>query len=367
MIRVAYFINSLEQGGAERQLLELLTGLDRTRFEPSLIVCSRRGELLLPSGVATRSLDDPFFPTPRGVLRLASVLRALRPDILHTSKGMENVVGRCVARLVGIPAVVSSVRCPRLTVREVIGERGTWRLADVHIVNSVGIRRRLLSLGVAPERLEVVENGVDLQRFAPLDDAARRAVRREFGLGDGFVGLHVGRLSPEKNQHTVVDALARLRLPPDARVVFAGRDSLLVYGRTVKTRARLLGVADRCVFAGTVPRIERLLASADVALLPSHYEGLPNAVLEALACAVPVVLTPEANADALVTDGEEGFVARSPGRDDVAVALARMCALPPDRRRAMGALGRSRVAARFALDRMVRRTEAIYDRVLQGR
>lgn len=367
MIRVAYFINSLEQGGAERQLTELLAGLDRARFEPSLVVCTRRGDLAVPPRVACRSLDDPFFPTPHGVARLASVLRALRPDILHTTKGMENIVGRIVARLVGIRAVVSSVRCPKLTACEALGERATWRMADVHLVNSVGIHRQLLSLGVAPEALTVVENGVDLQRFVPLDDAARRAARAAWGLGEGLVVVHVGRLSPEKNQHAVVEALARLRLPPDARVVFAGRDSLLVYGRAVKARARLLGLADRCVFLGTVPRVESLLAAADVTLLPSCYEGLPNAVIESLACAVPVLLTPEANADALVTDGEEGLVARSPAVDDVAVALARMFALSPAQRRAMGALGRARIVERFALARMVQRTEAVYDRILQGR
>ncbi len=367
MIRVAYFINSLEQGGAERQLSELIAGLDRARFAPSLVVCTRRGELAPPPVEALRSLDDALFPTPWGAARLASVLRDLRPDILHTSKGLENVVGRAVARAVGVPRVVGSVRCPTLTPREALGERATWRMADAHIVNSVGIRRELLALGVAPDAVEVVENGVDLARFSPLDDDARRAVRAEFGFGEGPLLVHVGRLSPEKNQLAVVDALARLRLPPGARVAFAGRDSLLVYGRAVKARARLLGVAGRCAFLGAVKGVERLVAAADVTLLPSHYEGLPNAVIESLACGVPAVVTPEANADAVVTDGEDGFVARSTHADDVALAIARALSLPPDRRRAMGALGRTRAVERFALARMVRRTEAVYDRVLQGR
>lgn len=367
MIRVTYFINSLEQGGAERQLLELIAGLDRARFAPSLIVCTRRGDLSPPPVDATVSLDDPLFPTPWGAAQLASALRHLRPDILHTTKGLENVVGRVVARAVGVPHVIGSVRCPTLTAREALGERATWRLADAQVVNSVGIRDELLRLGVSASTIAVIENGVDLTRFTPLDDHARRTARAAHGLHDGPLLVHVGRLSPEKNQRGVIAALARLRLPRDLQVVFAGRDSLPLYGRAVKARARLLGVADRCRFPGAVRDIERLVAAADATLLPSHYEGLPNAVIESLACAVPAVVTPAANVDAIVTDGEDGIVARGPDPDALALALARTLTLPSSTRRAMGALGRARALERFALSRMVRRTEALYDRVLRGR
>ena len=368
--RVTYFINSLEQGGAERQLAELIQGLDRSRFEPSLLVCSPVDQLGYTLPVATlRSLGDPLFPTPWGIARLASALRALRPDLVHTTKGLENVVGRVVARRVGVRAVVGSVRCPKLTWRERLGESLTHRDADALIVNSVGIRRELVALGVPEHTIDVVENGVDLTRFKPLDPDARRAARAPWAKDDETLLVLPGRLSPEKNQDALVRALGLLQsqgaLPPRLRVVLAGRDSLLVYGRRVKAEARLRGLHGVVRFAGNVRDIEALLAAADAVLLPSWYEGLSNAVIESMACGVPVLVTPEANADGLVRDGVEGLVATSPRADDVARALSRLLALPPDARREMGALGRAHAAERFTLSRMVRRTEAVYERVLQ--
>lgn len=368
-VRVTYFINSLEQGGAERQLAELIKGLDRARFTPSLIVCSPVNQLgdALPVASLT-SLDDALFPTPWGIARLALALRAQRPDIVHASKGLENIVGRVVARGVGVPRVVGSVRCPKLTWRERAGERLTHRYGDVTVVNSVGIRRELVAIGVPEASVEVVENGADLARFAPLAEARRTAVRAEYGCRQGPLLLMPGRISPEKNQRAVVRALATLRsrgaLPEGLRVVFAGRDSLLVYGRSVKALAYALRLGDIVRFVGNVGRIEALVGASDGVLLPSHYEGLPNAVVEAMACGVPAVVTPEANADALVTDGVEGIVARSPEAGDVADAIGRLLSLGDTERRAMGARGRAHAERRFALDRMVRNTEAVYERLL---
>ncbi len=368
-VRVTYFINSLEQGGAERQLAELIRGLDRARFEPSLVVCSRADHLGYDLPVAAlRSLDDPLFPTPWGVARLARALRELAPDVVHTTKGLENVVGRVVARAVGVRRVVASVRCPRLSLRERLGESLTHRYGDVTVVNSVGIRRELLALGADAVAVAVVENGVDLARFKPLDERARDDVRARLGFGDGALLVMPGRLSPEKNQRAVVAALASMRresaLPAGLRVVFAGRDSLLVYGRRVKAEARARRLGDVVSFPGSVARIEELVAASDGVLLPSWYEGLPNAVVEAMACGVPALVTPQANEDALVTDGVEGVVARSPSPDDVARALGRLLALGPEARAAMGRRGREHAERRFALSQMVTNTQAVYDALL---
>ncbi len=368
-VRVTYFINSFVQGGAERQLAELIKGLDRARFTPSLIVCERNDQLGEALDLAAmHSLDDALFPTPWGVARLARALREQRPDLVHTVKGLENALGRVVARAVGVPRVVASVRCPRLTAAQRVGEALTRGYGDVTIVNSVGIRRELVAIGFRESEVALVENGADLARFVPLDADRRAAVRREWAAGDGPLWVMPGRLSPEKNQRAVIGALAALdargALPPGLRVVFAGRDSLLVYGRSVKAAARLRGLSSRCVFAGHVARVEALVAASDLVLLPSHYEGLPNAVIEAMACGVPVLVTPEANADALVSDGVEGVVAASPSAGDVARAMGRFLALDAAARAAMGAAGNAHATRRFTRARMVESTQAVYARLL---
>jgi L-malate glycosyltransferase len=369
-IRITYFIHSFEQGGAERQLAELIKGLDRSRFEPSLIVCVQRDQLGETLNVTqTRVLHDSLFPTPWGVYRLAQALRELQPDVVHTVKGLENAVGRVVARSVGIQHVVASVRTPGLTTMQRLGERFTHRYSDVTVVNSVGIRSELLSLGFEAREIAVVENGVDLQRFVALTDSQRREQRALWQGDRGPLWVMPGRISPEKNQLHVVRALAMLDargvLPTGLRVVFAGRDSLWVYGRRVQLEARARGVWSRCSFVGHVAAVAGLMAASDLVLLPSHFEGLPNAVIEAMACGVAVMVTPGANADGLVTDGIEGVLARSSSAADIAEALERCIALSDVELSEMGHHGKAHAVKRFTREAMVTHTEAVYDRLIR--
>src|SRR5581483_5606074 len=128
VVRVMYFINSLEQGGAERQLAELVRGLDPARYEISLVVCNDRGAAGIPLPVPVRSLGAGIFPTPGSLRALERVIREIRPDIVHTVKGLENVGGRIAARRAGVRWVVGSVRCPHLPAGERLGESLTWRM-----------------------------------------------------------------------------------------------------------------------------------------------------------------------------------------------------------------------------------------------
>lgn len=368
--RVTYFINSFEQGGAERQLWELVRGLDRTRFTPSLIVCSEKGERPTDlEEVPTISLRAPGFPSPWGLARLVDAMRAQRPDLVHTVKGHENAFGRWAARRAGVQRVVSAVRCPSLPWTERVTEAATWSDADRVVVNSVGIQSAMVrDLGVSADSMTVIENGVDSMRFRPRSSAERAALRAERGLSRGPVVLVSGRVSPEKSQLEIIDALGALRrdgtLPAGTTVLFAGRDSLLLYGRRVRARARALGLLEHTRFLGVVRDIDALLAAADVLLLPSRYEGLPNAVVEAMATGVAAVVSDAANADALVTDGVEGFVTGAHTPEAIATGLRRALACDAETLAAMGARGRAHVERRFAMRRMVERTEALYTDVL---
>ena len=371
-VRLTYFINSLEQGGAERQLAELICGVDRSVFEPSLVLCIARDQLGYDLPVErVHCLDAPMFPSVASVQRLASLLAELGTELLHTTMGWENVFGRVAARMARVPAVVSSVRCTELPRKHVLGERFTHKMADAIIVNSIGIRDELARrAGVPRERIDVIENGVDLARFAPLDEDARARARREWAM-PGRVLVVPGRVCAQKNQREVLRALADLQarraLPSDARVVFAGRGSPPVYADALRTYASFVGLSRHVEFVGVVGPIERLVGAADGVLLPSRWEGLPNAVIESMACGTPAIVSPAANVDGLVEDGREGLVCAGTDAPSIARALERFFALDAGARRAMGEAGRAHATRRFPVRRMVERTTSVYERVLVRR
>lgn len=362
-----HLISSLEQGGAERQLAELVRALDPARVAATLAVWQPIDHLgyALPVETVTLSALGGLSPLPA----IVSLLRSRRFDLVHAWLGEGNRHARAAVRLTRASRLVTAVRVTQLPWREVLEERVTGAWSDAVVVNSRSIRDELVARAHAdPARIAVIENGVDTARFAPLPDDAIADERRSRDLVGRLVLVMPGRLSAQKNQRAVLDALASLkrasRLPPSLCVVFAGRGSPPWYGATVRAQARALGLGDTVRFAGVVGPIERLVASADGVLLPSRYEGLPNAVLEALACGVPAVVSPPANEDALVTDGRDGIVTRGTSPDDIAEAITRFAALTPTERRAMGAAGRAGVASRFSLSQMVSRTVDLYERVM---
>lgn len=368
-VRVAFLIWSLAGGGAERQLVTLVRGLDRARFDPVVIV-RRIDSAYGDVGAPCVELGARGW-TPRSFYRLVQTLRALRPAALYTVMDPENLWGRLAARAAGVPRVIAGVRCPALPSMTVWSERLTRDLVDAWIVNSVGIRDALSRACDVPlERVTVVENGVDLARFdAPVDVAA---VRARYDVGDRTWLVLPGRISPEKNQLALLRALASLLeagvARDSVRLLLAGANGLDArYVRAVDEALAsppLRGVVSR---PGFVRDVDEVLRAADAALLPSRYEGLSNAVIEAMAAGCPVMVTAGANRDGLVTDGEEGWALGEASEAVIREGVARVLAATRAQRRAMGARGRASARHRFDASRMVRATEEALDRALSGR
>ena len=368
--RILFFISSLNQGGAERQMMELMRGLDPARFECGLVLCDRTDHLgyALPSG-EPYSLDATLGPTPASFARLVRVVREFRPDILHSYMGYENLFGRLATRYTGIGRSVGSVRCTRMPARDVFYERQTRGLIAALICNSIGIRDELHArAGIPLADIDVIENGVDQERFRPLDAAERARVRAEWRLEGRRALVVPGRLSEQKNQIAIVRALATMKrdgtLPADLVVLFAGRGSPPLYGEFVRRAAERADLGDALRLVGIVRSIEKLVAAADGVLLPSHYEGLPNAVIEAMTCATPAIVSPAANTDGLVDDGVTGLVCSGTDPGDVASAVRRFAGLTAAACAEMGQRAHAVASERFAVRRMVARTVEVYARVL---
>lgn len=363
-VRVLHVIDSLDLGGAQTVLRHLLRALDRTRYAPE--VAAMHGHGVFREDF--RALDIPVHSlSPRRWLpwyvpALAGLLLRRRPQIVHCHLFGANWIAKPLAALCGVPVRISHDHCNDAVRYESTLARGidTWtnRLSTHVCAVSASTRDFLLQQeGLPPERVSLIYNGVDLDRFDPQRVPARRDAAQPLIVG-------VGRLHPQKDFSTFLEVAARLAAR-DSRVRFViageGPEEAIL-----RTRANALGLSERLRFAGHVQDMAALYASADLLLLTSRYEGTPMTVLEAMAMHVPVVASQlDGLAEALVS-GEDCFLA-PPG--DVEAFAARVESLLADAalRAHVVARARQKVETRFSARTMTQQMEAIYERCLKDR
>jgi glycosyltransferase involved in cell wall biosynthesis len=180
-----------------------------------------------------------------------------------------------------------------------------------------------------------------------------------------------GRITIMKHQLGLALALGRLKrrgqLPPTARFLLAGRVSQGWTSRLFQHLVRRNGLEEQVRYLGPVAAIEEIYAAADWVILPSLWEGLPNAALEGHACERPLLLSHAANLDGIMADGETGFEFRSGAVEPLLQAIARALATPPEKARAMGSAGRRRVLENFGNEKVMNDLVALYDELLPQR
>ena len=370
--RVLHLINSFDAGGTERQAVELLNRLDEKRFETQLAVLGWRGplrrQIVERFPYATEFPLYGFFNANavKQLLRLREKMIEKRITVLHTHDFYSGALGVTAARLGGVK-VIAAQRHLRLSERRIHdwGTRYIHRLATRLLVNAEGIRDHILKMGSAsPGKIVVIHNGLDAPPRNEIDARALRERRRaellaELGLDAGarVVGCVAG-LKPVKGHRHLLDAAAKV-MKADARVhlVLVG-DGELRDG--IAAHARRLGISARTSLLGYREDSAQLAAAFDVAVLASLSEGLPNAVMEAMAAGAPVVATAVGGTSELVIDGTTGFLVAP--ADAGALTLRILDALRNTERSAsMAAHGRRRMLSQFSMRRMVESVERLYD------
>jgi glycosyltransferase involved in cell wall biosynthesis len=229
------------------------------------------------------------------------------------------------------------------------------RRAAAFVAVSEPIRAELARAGIPEDRIRSIPNGVDTRRFSPVEDAERRRLRRALGLPPVPVALYSGRLAPEKGVDLLVAAWAEAR-----RRGVLGTLCLVGEGperAALERRARGLGVAGAVRFAGAAQDLVPWLRAADAFVLPSRQEGTSVALLEAMACAVPVVATDVGGTRAAA--GDTALLV--PPDDPAAIAEALSFLLEtPERGRTVGRAGRARAVERFGIVEIARRHLDLY-------
>jgi starch synthase (maltosyl-transferring) len=363
-VPVALVITDLNVGGAERMLVALATHLDRRRWRPAVICLDHPGPLagvLCNAGVEVDCLGASPRRPLQALRRLTRSFRRHAPRLVQSFLFHANVAARLAAPWAGAPWVLGGLRVAEHQKRwHRVLDRLTARLAAGSVCVSRGVERFSRDVvGLPAERLTVIPNGVDPATFDPVEPVPRAGL----GVPPGAdVVLSIGRLDAQKGVADLLDAaewvIARR---PEWHLVLVGdgpeRPWLL---------ARLAArpaLAERVHWLGRRDDVPALLAAADLLVLASHWEGMPNVVLEAMAARRPVVATAVEGSEDLVTPGQSGWLVTP--RDPAALGQALLeAALDPDRRYRYGAAGRARVEAEFAVEGMVTAYERLWGGLL---
>ena len=365
-LTVVHFSDSGAFGGTERALLQLLGGLDRARWRPVLLHADLPGATQLAD--EARALGVPAHAVPaadraaRGVASIAPIARALRREravVFHAHQiwSLSCRYGIVAAALAGVRVRVATaqlfVEMPALRAID-LQHAVLTRCLHRHVAVSRFVAARLRDrFHVRPERIVVIPNAATV---APR--AARPVPRTELARSaTAPIVLTIARLDAQKGIAHLLDAAAAV---PDASFAIAGDGPDRA---ALEARAGALGIGDRVRFLGHRRDVPALLAAADLFVLPSLYEGLPLAALEAMAAGVPVVATAIGGTDEVVRDGETGTLVPPADPNALAAAITRTLA---DRDGAMrlAAAARSLVAREFSVESMVDAVSRLYDSLL---
>jgi glycosyltransferase involved in cell wall biosynthesis len=364
--RVLQLASTSDMGGTERMILFLVEALDKTRFIPHVGCLVGGGELLdraAPHYAGTCHFQAPNALSPAAVRRIARYVRENRIDLVQTYGLRADTAGRIAARIGGARVVVSSIRSidPWRKWYHVLLDRLTAPLVDLVISNSeagrlASIERREF----APKKIRTIYSGIPARELHAED---RASIRGELAIPpDAFpVIVILANLREMKGHRDVVEALPAIRAAhPQVQFIFAGRDDS---GGEIEQLARERGVHDAICFVGYYADTPRLLAASDIFMLPSHWEGLPVSVIEAMHAGMPIITTRVGGIPELVRDGHEALLIE-PARPDMIASAVQRLASDSGLRERFGAGARERARREFSIEAMASAIERTYEELL---
>jgi len=354
-IPLAVVLNSFDPGGTEHQMTELMCRLDPTRFAVHAVCLGDRGALR--SKVAAAGISITEFPirglasaaTARQGLRLAAWCRQRGIQILHTCDFYSNVFALPAAALSGVPVRIASRRdifIPERTGAKRRAQRLSYAFAHRVVANSAAAANCVVAEGVPAERIAVIVNGLELERFRGTSD---RTVRRTIAT--------VAHLRPGKGHDVLLRAAVLVvQCVPEAHFLIVGDGTRRL---ELERLAHDLGLAGHVTFAGHQEDVAAVLRHCDIFAFPSYMEASPNAVLEAMASRLPVVASNVGGIPEVIQDGVSGLLTPAGDSDALAAALLRVLqdAELADR---LATAARQVVEARFSFDRMTLEFEGLY-------
>jgi len=367
-MRVFFLSTSMGMGGADSQLLSAAHLMQSRGHDVIIVSMTPLGPMGLQArklGIRTESLEmKRGMPDPRGLVRLARLTRAWRPDVIHSHMVHANLMARALRLIAPVPALVSTIHniYEGGPLRMAAYRYTNWLVDHLTIVSQAAADRFVSDRIVPRELLTVIPNGVDTEHIGSVASGTRTSLRGSLGLDGSFVWLAVGRFEIAKDYPNMLRAFARVRArQPGAMLLIVGRGSLQA---DTEALARELRISDAVRLLGVRNDVPQVMSAADGYVMSSAWEGMPMVLLEAAAAGLPIVATTVGGNHEVVVDERTGFLV--PPRDDAALAdaMIRLGELPETDRRAMGERGREHIRTHYGLARVADRWEEVYRRVL---
>jgi glycosyltransferase involved in cell wall biosynthesis len=374
-MRVVHIIKVTRISGAERHLLVLLKGLRENAVDAQLII------LVEPD----RPMDDMIseaqandIPIHRLVIRrdydvnvifnLRQLLHDINPNIVHTHLIHADLFGLIASKLAGIPTLIASRHNDdgfryHPIVRRV--SQVLWWFTDGGIAISDAIREFAIRIeGASDTKIDLVRYGLPYG-WVPDDDiqSAKQAIHKELSLKDDVVILGmVCRLVEQKGIPYALQAFKELyRKFPNIHLVVAGDGDL---AGELLSQGRMLGISDRVHWLGWRDDAQTVMASMDIFLMPSLWEGFGLVLLEAMSKRIPIIASRVSAIPEVVQDGITGLLISPKSADDLSKAMTRLLIDPPLRKH-MGLIGEDRLEQEFSVQKMVEQTLAVYHKRTQ--
>jgi glycosyltransferase involved in cell wall biosynthesis len=363
-VKIVFIIDSLRRHGAQRFLTYLVRGLNDLGYSQRVVVLNKVVDSDIERALSSASCDVAYIGKAALLLagagwwRLVAVLKRSKPDVVMTVLDFADTLGRPAARLAGCPVLVSCIQVRNLGKpfwRRWL-DRKTVSWADKVIFNSNEIVDYAREMdGVEKDQVVVIPNGVE--DLLARSGGRRKACRQELKIGTEIVLLGaVGRLYRQKNLSLLLRIAAQL---PPARtwkilVVGDGPERTRLIALT-----RQLGLTERVIWLGSHDDVEGWLAAMDIFVHTADFEGMPNAVMEAMAMGLPVVASNVDGNRELIRNGVTGFLIPAGDARGFAEQIQQLID-DPDRRREIGERAHREMRERFSMGRMIRSYDQLF-------
>ena len=375
-IKVVYVITALNVGGAEMMLYRMLGTLDRKSFDVTVISLMDKGpvgkmiedDLQIPvQSIGMKRGRDAL----RAVFSLGRMIKACKPQVVHTHMVHANLLTRVVRLFYRFPILICTIHN--------IEEKGsrksarwrvlTYRLTDflcdyTSQVSRAGLEKYIANKAVSKEKIAFVPNGIDLSHFV-VETAKTEKLRKELGLEGKYVFLAVGSLTAQKDYFNMLEAFFELnKKHPDTVLIVVGGGPL---EEDLLRRTQDLNLDHVVFFLGFRNDIPVLMNMADAYIMSSAWEGLPIVLLEAAACRLPIIATDVGGNREIVINQKNGFLVPSKNPQTLARAMIELKKMPKDAQRKMGNMGYNHVNVNYAIEKITHKWEDIYATMVKNK